>query len=161
MQQPLPSNQAGTILALYPIAEQDHLYGLCVAIRTGEFFYFVINREITEEYLNEKLSNLLDSRIFTACYQLKELYSILPSLYGKKGLFDVKVAAYLLNPLEGAYPLEELQKQYPQILNISYSSEMTALLGLVFFAFGSFNFSNKIIPSCFGEFILNSSSAKV
>lgn len=124
------SNQAGTILALYPIAEQDHLYGLCVAIRTGEFFYFVINREITEEYLNEKLSNLLDSRIFTACYQLKELYSILPSLYGKKGLFDVKVAAYLLNPLEGAYPLEELQKQYPQILNISYSSEMTALLGL-------------------------------
>lgn len=132
-------NQAGTTFALYPIAEETHFYGLCIAIRTGEFYYFVINKEITEEYINEKLSNLLTPNCSAACYQLKELYQILPSLYGKKRIFDIKVAAYLLNPLQGTYPLQQLQTQYQQFLpeeekigieQSIFSPEMIPLLGL-------------------------------
>lgn len=108
------TDNSKAVFAISVLSDTEGFYGLSVGSYTGEFCYFAVNTELTEHYLDQKLSELLTPSIPAACYQLKELYPLLPSLYGKQRLFDVKIAAYLLNPLAGSYLLSELTEPYPE-----------------------------------------------
>ena len=102
--------------AVFEKAGQNPGFGFCADITEeglagvalscgGELFYLKSSNEMNEGYFTEKINRLLEKTDFAAVCDLKEALKAL-SLTESEKLFDVLIAAYLLDPLKSDYPYE-------------------------------------------------------
>ena len=102
--------------------------GMAIAFSEEDIYYFPIGGEITGAYLSQRIEELAreqDGDGYCAAMDVKGALSCIDILSEKapqenwalyeqtrKNYFDVGVAAYLLNPLKGEYPYEDIAKDY-------------------------------------------------
>ena len=100
-------------IGFFVLADEKHAFrGLAVSGK-NETFFFCNQGFLTEGYLMTALENLLETAESAATLQLKEqLKFFWPQKSVKKKICDGAIAAYLLNPLKGEYPFEDIAKDY-------------------------------------------------
>ena len=100
-------------IGFFILADEKHAFrGLAVSGKT-ETFFFCNQGFLTEGYLITVLENLFETAESASTLQLKEqLKFFWPQKSVKKKICDGAIAAYLLNPLKGEYPFEDIAKDY-------------------------------------------------
>ena len=100
-------------IGFFILADEKHAFrGLAVSGK-NETFFFCNQGFLTEGYQMTVLENLLETAESAATLQLKEqLKFFQPQKSVKKKICDGAIAAYLLNPLKGEYPFEDIAKDY-------------------------------------------------
>lgn len=93
------------------ISGENGLLGLALAVSEEEICFLSAGGFLTEEYLLGRLEDLLAKGVTGSTFDLKPQLLYLsdsePAHY-----FDVKIAAYLLNPLKNDYTYEDVAKDY-------------------------------------------------
>lgn len=93
------------------IREKGELLGLAIAVTKEKICYLKAGGFLTAGYLTDKLQGLFAQGVIGATFDLKPQLLYLtddePAHY-----FDVKIAAYLLNPLKNEYTYEDVAKDY-------------------------------------------------
>ncbi len=93
------------------LSGKKRVLGAAFAISEEETAFIKAEGFLTEEYLFGKLENLLAKGVVGSTFDLKPQLLFLkdsePQHY-----FDVKIAAYLLNPLKNDYTYEDVAKDY-------------------------------------------------
>ena len=92
--------------------EKQEFRGLAVSGKE-ETFFFCNQGFLTEQYLTSALEELIETAEQAVTLQLKRQLRFLQlSEPAKKKILDGAISAYLLNPLKGEYPYEDLAKDY-------------------------------------------------
>ena len=92
--------------------EKQEFRGLAVSGKK-ETFFFCNQGFLTEQYLTSALEELIETAEQAVTLQLKRQLRFLQlSEPAKKKILDGAISAYLLNPLKGEYPYENLAKDY-------------------------------------------------
>ncbi|NLK75023.1 MAG: DNA polymerase I [Clostridiales bacterium] len=106
--------QESDVIGLQLVIEDDKLLGLSICSDESDI-YFIANKEgITDEYIKEQISNLSKTNSTLSFLGLKEQLKFL-SLTEEDKVFDVSVAAYLLNPLTDTYHYDDIARDYSQL----------------------------------------------
>lgn len=91
------------------IVEQETVLGLSLAVTEEETYFLEVGDELTYEDVNNLLMGVLKQGTVGSTFdlkpQLKQLMDDDPKHY-----FDIKIAAYLLNPLKNDYSYETVAK---------------------------------------------------
>lgn len=102
--------------------EENGFYGMALTFSEEDSYLFLTGEELTAAYLVEQL--LADSSAQLAAPDVKRALKFLPLgaenaaggwegyVKSRRRFFDRTVAAYLLNPLKGEYPYEDVAKDY-------------------------------------------------
>ena len=100
-------------IGFYLLSDEKHEFrGLAVSGKK-ETFFFCNQGFLTEQYLTSALEELIETAAQAVTLQLKtQLRFLHPSESAKKKILDGAISAYLLNPLKGEYPYENLAKDY-------------------------------------------------
>lgn len=93
------------------IAEKDIFLGLAVSLPNGETVFLQAEGFLTKEYLVGRLQELFRQGICGSTFDLKPQLCYFDDR-DPKHFFDVKIAAYLLNPLKNDYSYEDVAKDY-------------------------------------------------
>ena len=80
---------------------------LAFAAGDEEIRIFTRSEEITADYVRSSLSALAEEGVRLATFQIKFQYGYLKGME-TEGLFDVLIAAYLLNPLKNDYSISDI-----------------------------------------------------
>lgn len=107
-------------LGLHMVANQDELLGVAICISEKQIYFILRSGMITGEYLEDKVRGLLEKKISLAVINLKDQLRFLQSSETDK-VFDVAIAAYLLNPLTDTYHYDDIAKDYLDITTPSKS----------------------------------------
>lgn len=110
-------------LSLFGETPKNEFAGLAIAFSEEDICLFVAGEELTSAYLTEKLMQSDSGRLIAADLKPALRYLDLCSggspaedwdgyLKARKRFFDRTVAAYLLNPLKGDYPYDDVAKDY-------------------------------------------------
>ena len=92
--------------------EQKAFRGMAVS-GANDTFFFCRQGFLTEGYLTSALDELLQTAEQAVTIQLKEqMHFWEPAESVRKKIRDAAIAAYLLNPLKGEYPYEDMAKDY-------------------------------------------------
>ena len=89
------------------IGDKKHVYGLGLALGKEKIYYIPAGGMITGAYLAERLGTLSENTVVCAL----DIKAVLKHT-GLKQVFDVGVAAYLLNPLKSGYTYDDMAKEY-------------------------------------------------
>ncbi|MCI8327342.1 MAG: DNA polymerase I [Lachnospiraceae bacterium] len=92
--------------------EEQSLEGFSIAFSEEDIYYIPIEKSEQDE-LSERLKKILVKK--AAVMDLKELLKSL-SFEEESEIFDVSLAAYLLNPLKNEYPYEDLAKDHANLM---------------------------------------------
>lgn len=96
--------------AVQLVEEQGEIYG--VAAQYGETVYFIqVEGFLTPAYLTGQLARVFTSGVPTASFSVKRALKFM-DIPAQAQVFDIKIAAYLLNPLKNEYAYEEVAKDY-------------------------------------------------
>ncbi len=94
---------------------------VALCFQEGEAFVLEAAGELTEEFLRRELAGLYRSGAGLSTFHVKKAYAALlcggetverKEGCGTGGLFDVLIAAYLLNPLKNDYAVEDVAGEY-------------------------------------------------
>ncbi|MDO5540051.1 MAG: DNA polymerase I [Eubacteriales bacterium] len=108
--------QAKTV-GLVLIVEKDQVLGLSMAVSKEEIFYFPVQGFVTEQYLIGKYMELCEKVETIVTIDLKTQLAAFEMPFDiRDGLYDVMIGAYLLNPLKGQYPGEDIAKDFAEIM---------------------------------------------
>lgn len=100
--------------------EKNVLLGLSITYQDEERFFLQTGGEITQEYLSDKLSVfLLENKGKLASIHVKDQLGFLDRRINE-GIFDIMIAAYLLNPLSDSYEYDYIAKDYINEVHPSY-----------------------------------------
>lgn len=102
---------AERVLGVQMIVEERRLLGVAVSVSENENALLPVQEKLTEAYLTAQIADLLERGVELAFYDLKPQLAFLPRT-ARGQIRDVKLAAYLLNPLKNDYPYEDLAKDY-------------------------------------------------
>lgn len=92
--------------------EKGSIVGLSAAVSEKEVYFIPCGQEvIAEQQLCEQFAQVLTSGNNIASFDIKHALKYI-DIPAQKQLFDISVAAYLLNPLKSEYPYEEVAKDY-------------------------------------------------
>ncbi len=103
-------------MSIFAIDEKaNDFLGLAIAFSEEDIYYFPCGDEVTSQKLMERMKQSEVIRWITP--DLKGAIHIMEELQGvisreQQNYVDTTVAAYLLNPLTGAYPYEDIAKNY-------------------------------------------------
>ena len=105
--------------------ELYHEDGLHVSLTDSEQKVFCIVEEgfLTEHYLLDKLTEVIDQVPLCAASDVKKLLSLLHPGH-REHLFDIEIAAYLINPLMSSYEHEDLNKPYAALTTFKKMPEL-------------------------------------
>lgn len=84
---------------------------LAFAAGDEEIRIFTRSEEITADYVRSSLSTLAEEGVRLATFQIKFQYGYLQGME-TDGLFDVLIAAYLLNPLKNDYSIADIAHEH-------------------------------------------------
>ncbi len=97
----------------YGMTTLENEMGLSLALSETECYYVAVEdeRELTQDYLKTQLMQVIDCVPFCAVSDGKRLLKYL-NISKREHLFDIEIAAYLLNPLSNDYSHEDLTQPY-------------------------------------------------
>ena len=99
-------------LSLFDLQDHQAFAGLAITFSEEDSYLFVTSEQLTAEFLKDKL--LSQECLYAA--DLKPQLALLGMhdvpKEKRSGFFDRTIAAYLLNPLKGDYPCEDVAKDY-------------------------------------------------
>lgn len=99
------------------LAERRELFGLALALDAEHIYFIRKEGFLTEGYLTEKCAGLLQNNRPAYTIDLKEQLAFLRSSIGSRAqIADAAIGAYLLNPLKGQYPCEDIAKDYASLM---------------------------------------------
>jgi DNA polymerase-1 len=117
--------EAGGQLSLFDAPQTNTFAGLAVAFGEEEVYFFPTGGELTSAYLTERLDEAVRAANRAVALNLKSQLHLIDFWQGKnpaddsqdyvslrRKFFDAGVAAYLLNPLKGEYPYEDIAKDH-------------------------------------------------
>lgn len=93
------------------LSGKEGVLGAALAISEEEIAFIKVEGILTEGYLLDKLENLLAKGVVGSTFDLKPQLLFLKDSEPRH-YFDVKIAAYLLNPLKNDYTYEDVAKDY-------------------------------------------------
>ncbi len=93
---------------------EERFLGITLTFGEKDCYFIVAGGFLTEEFLLDKWNQLLEESEEIIFLDLKQNLPFLEKEEYKK-MFDVKVAAYLLNPLKETYQYEDIGRDYLQI----------------------------------------------
>lgn len=85
--------------------------GLSLALSETEIYYIAAEGFLTEGYLLNRLEQVVEKVPFCAASDVKKILKYI-SPENRKNLFDIEIAAYLVNPLMSSYAHEDMGKPY-------------------------------------------------
>ena len=97
------------------ISRKTVISGLAVALmeEAGPAVCYIPAGSFPEEYLKDILLKTAAVRECLAVYGLKEMLHAVPALENAGcRIFDIRIAAYLLNPLSSEYPVDTIAREY-------------------------------------------------
>ena len=108
-------------MSLFATPQVNQFFGMAVAFGEEDVYFFKANEELTSDVLVELLTSSKANDYITMNLkpQLKWLGMIEKKQNGAMSLlnlFDAVIAAYLLNPLKGDYPYEDIAKDYAGLM---------------------------------------------
>ena len=104
----------GKAIAVNLIHEEGTMLGAAICAEEKKAQFVACGGFLTEEYLGEKLSEVIAQAQEVVTLHLKEqmVYLKEEELKAQRELYDASIAAYLLNPLKGSYECEDLAHDY-------------------------------------------------
>jgi DNA polymerase-1 len=116
-------------LSLFDTPQTNAFAGLSVAFGKEEIYFFATGGELTSDYLTGQLMEAVRAADRAVALDLKSQLHLLHFGQGnnpaddwqdylalRRKFFDAGVAAYLLNPLKGEYPYEDIAKDHLGLL---------------------------------------------
>lgn len=96
------------------LIEEEECLGLTLCYEKDKVIYIPIEGFVTKEYLSDKMRNLCYEANCVSTIGLKECLSFLKldDINKPKAIFDAKIAAYLINPLQETYTYDTLCRDY-------------------------------------------------
>ena len=92
------------------ISDRDNVYGLGIALAENDIYYLPAGGSVTGTYLCRKTEELAHNTII-ASMDIKSMLKHV-DISRPSSVFDLGVAAYLLNPLKSAYTYDDIAKEY-------------------------------------------------
>lgn len=103
---------SSSIIGFQFVVEEKKCLGLSLSYEQGTAYFIPVAGFIGEDYLNQKMTELIRSVPKAAAMYVKESLFYLDVTEEDHSLFDTEVAAYLLNPLKDSYQYEEIARDY-------------------------------------------------
>lgn len=97
--------------SLQLIVDKDTVFGAAAALSENEVYFLKAGGELTPEYLIENTALAYTSQTRLAVFGLKQALKLI-DIPAQQQLFDVEIAAYLLNPLKNEYHYADVAKDY-------------------------------------------------
>lgn len=99
--------------------KDEDFVGISLALSEKEIYFIKAEGFLTKEYLIDKLADLA-ANVPLASFDIKRKYSYISTVNDKNNmndmntnhLFDILIAAYLLNPLKNDYAPEDIAQEY-------------------------------------------------
>ncbi len=109
----------------YGMTTLENEMGLSLALSETECYYVAVEDggELTLDYLKEQLTQVIDAVPFCAVSDGKRLLKYL-DISEREHLFDIEIAAYLLNPLSNDYSHEDLTQPYGALTTYRRAEEL-------------------------------------
>lgn len=106
------------IVGLQFIIEEGNIQGLSISYSEKHIYYIKIIGFINSKYLMDKVNEIIKKNIMIATMDLKSQLPYLEANEDSK-IFDLSVAAYLLNPSKDTYYYDDIARDY---LNLTIPS---------------------------------------
>ena len=105
--------------------ELYHEEGLHVSLTDSEQEVFCVSEEgfLTEQYLLDKLREITEEVPLCGASDVKKLLAFVHPVC-REHLFDIEIAAYLINPLMSSYEHEDLNKPYAALTTFKKMPEL-------------------------------------
>lgn len=106
-------------MSLFAPVNENTFGGMAIAFSPEDVYYMKCGDELTSEAIGQSLIQCEASSY--SVMELKELLKELPfsddmKLHERSRFFDASVAAYLINPLKGEYPFDDIAKDHLGIM---------------------------------------------
>ncbi len=95
----------------FELCRQPEEAGLSLALSGTEVYYIAAEGFLTEDYLLSRLEQVVEKVPFCAVSDVKKILKYIGPK-NRRHLFDIEIAAYLVNPLMSSYAHEDLGKPY-------------------------------------------------
>lgn len=92
---------------------KDGGMGISLAVSDTAGYYIAAGGFLTEKYLLDRLGRVVEKVSLCAASDVKKILKYIGADYqNRRSLFDIEIAAYLVNPLMSSYAHEDLDKPY-------------------------------------------------
>ena len=119
----------------FEICQPKDEFGISLALSEQEVYYLAAEGFLTEEYLTDHMTQVVEQVSLCAASDVKKLLKMVHPVH-REHFFDIEIAAYLINPLINSYAHEDLGtphaalttlKKLPELLNKLDEMEMRSL----------------------------------
>ena len=119
----------------FEICQSKDEFGISLALSEQEVYYLAAEGFLTEEYLTDYMTQVVEQVPLCAASDVKKLLKMVHPVH-REHFFDIEIAAYLINPLISSYAHEDLGtphaalttlKKLPELLNKLDEMEMRSL----------------------------------
>ena len=86
-------------------------FGVSLCFNNDNVYYIGKEGFVTEDYIIEKVRDLVNAKAKLTILNIKENNDILEN-DDAESIFDISIAAYLLNPLQNAYDYDDIAREY-------------------------------------------------
>lgn len=90
---------------------EKEIRGIGLAIEGQELIYLPVEGFLTAEYLKDHLEKVFAGSGVVGAWDIKEMRKTI-DIPEREGIFDLGIAAYLLNPLKSVYSYDDIAKEY-------------------------------------------------
>lgn len=90
---------------------EKEIRGIGLAIEGQELTYLPVEGFLTAEYLKDHLEKVFAGNGVVSAWDIKEMRKTI-DIPEREGIFDLGIAAYLLNPLKSVYSYDDIAKEY-------------------------------------------------
>lgn len=113
-----------SLTGIHCVSLNGELGGVALCFGQEDIYYIPVMLFVTEDFLCDELSKLCKTANTVFCGLKEQLYFI-PE-YDKSKMFDVSLAAYLINPLKEKYTPEDYLGQFLQETIVPYAKNAEA-----------------------------------
>ena len=86
-------------------------FGVSLCFNKDNVYYIGKEGFVTEDYIIEKVRDLVNAKAKLTILNIKENNNILKN-DDEESIFDISIAAYLLNPLQNTYDYDDIAREY-------------------------------------------------
>lgn len=99
------------LIGYHGIISEEQLTACSITLSEEEIYYIPLTEESVKEYVIEECKKLFVSGVIVAMVDLKEQLFYLALDY-HENIYDLEIAAYLMNPLKDTYHYDDLARDY-------------------------------------------------
>ncbi len=99
----------------FAVVEEEPFFGISLAFSKEEIYFIKEGGFLTKAYLAEELSKACEGEGYAVTMELKPALSWLTVTEETKGLMDIGIGAYLMNPLKDTYHYDDIARDYLEL----------------------------------------------